>query len=477
LKRWYWMAATMLALGALSLLLLVWTDHVAIRQRSHFALANGLMDLQIATSTAHLWLEEAITGKESARMGDARSNLQEGLRLSGVLRYGGEAEHGLIVYPVQEPELLERVEHIDSLVAAWASISFARIQDASAAGEGSPMEDSSDVLFVALQRDVRDLELIVEGRMASDYAESRRLFVAMLATWAFVVTVAAAWTLSWQRSQRRGEVMLQRANTELESQVSERTAALRGLNDQLRVELAERKKAEAAVAASAEQLRQLSGRLLEVQEEERSRISRALHDQLGHSLILIKLGLGLMRRELGDGQAKARDECDNLLARVDDGIDDVRKISKVLRPAVLDELGLIGALRWLLKNLKRGEAAIGVDGLSLADVDNLFTREMQIVVFRIVQEALTNVEKHASAKRVSLSVRRECDRICFAVEDDGKGFGANEAILSGTGERGLGLATMEERAHMLGGSLAVWSEEGQGTRITLSVPIGKEGGA
>jgi hypothetical protein len=71
------MAAIVLALGALSLLLLVWTDHVAIRQRSHFALANGLMDLQIATSTAHLWLEEAITGKESARIADARSNLQE----------------------------------------------------------------------------------------------------------------------------------------------------------------------------------------------------------------------------------------------------------------------------------------------------------------------------------------------------------------------------------------------------------------
>jgi signal transduction histidine kinase len=110
----------------------------------------------------------------------------------------------------------------------------------------------------------------------------------------------------------------------------------------------------------------------------------------------------------------------------------------------------------------------------VTDIDHLFPPDTQIVVYRIVQEALTNIGKHAQAKNVSLAVKRNDGMISFSVEDDGKGFNVRRAMMKDAGERGLGLASMEERARMLGGSLDIWSEEGKGTRITLTIPTKKE---
>jgi signal transduction histidine kinase len=99
--------------------------------------------------------------------------------------------------------------------------------------------------------------------------------------------------------------------------------------------------------------------------------------------------------------------------------------------------------------------------------------DAQIMIYRIFQEALTNIGKHAQARNVSVRVRKDKDRISFLMEDDGKGFDLKHAAMKEGSERGLGLATMDERARMLGGSLDLWSEGGKGTRITLSIPINR----
>jgi signal transduction histidine kinase len=113
--------------------------------------------------------------------------------------------------------------------------------------------------------------------------------------------------------------------------------------------------------------------------------------------------------------------------------------------------------------------------LDVGDIDQLFSQNAQIMIYRILQEALTNIGRHAQAKDASVMIKNHEDGVSFSVEDNGIGFDALRAAAVNPDERGLGLAIMEERARMLGGSLEIWSEKGKGTRLTLYVPIKKGG--
>jgi two-component system NarL family sensor kinase len=159
---------------------------------------------------------------------------------------------------------------------------------------------------------------------------------------------------------------------------------------------------------------------------------------------------------------------------IDMAIDDIRRLARDLRPSVLEELGLSAALNWLLDNcIRRDQTTVAA---SIVDVDRLIAPDAQVVLYRIVQEALTNVAKHSQATHVSLRGDRQGDRLSFVVEDNGKGFDATGALTGTVSERGLGLATMRERARMIGGSLTVWSEARKGTRIAFDVPVWSQEG-
>jgi PAS domain S-box-containing protein len=236
-------------------------------------------------------------------------------------------------------------------------------------------------------------------------------------------------------------------------------------------DITEHKKAEEALRESEKQLRYLSSQLLTAQETERRRISRELHDELGGALAVLKLRSSLIEKNLQRDQIGLREECKQNLQYIDQIIEDVGRLSRDLSPSILDDLGLSAALRRLMDIFaKNYNVKVASDNV---DVDRLFRKDAQIMIYRIFQEALTNIGKHAHARNVSMKVKKDEDRISFFVEDDGKGFDVKHAAMKEGSERGLGLATMDERARMLGGAFDLWSEEGKGTRITLSIPIRK----
>jgi signal transduction histidine kinase len=204
-----------------------------------------------------------------------------------------------------------------------------------------------------------------------------------------------------------------------------------------------------------------------VQEEERRRISRELHDELSQALAILKLKMRSVKRDLRDDQAGAKVQCDQSLQHVDQVIDNVRRLSRNLRPSIIEDLGLSAGLKRLVNDFTdhhkiRATFAIG-------EIDQLFSQETQIMLYRILQEALTNVGKHAQASQVSLGTLIENGTVTFYVEDDGKGFDVKNTINSPL--KGLGLATMHERARILGRSLDLHSEIGKGTRISFSIPV------
>ena len=211
-------------------------------------------------------------------------------------------------------------------------------------------------------------------------------------------------------------------------------------------------------------LRALSSQVITAQEEERKRISRELHDETAQALTLLLIRLKLLQnaRDLGEVRTGAA-ELRELTART---LEEVRKMAVELRPTTLDHLGLVAALEWYSREFaQRIGAAVEfqVEGLA-----GRLHPEVELVVYRIVQEALTNIARHAAASHVEVKLNFGEDALEVAIEDDGRGFDVAEA--TSNRERGLGLFGMRERVGLIGGSIAFDSKVGEGTRIRVRVP-------
>jgi signal transduction histidine kinase len=241
------------------------------------------------------------------------------------------------------------------------------------------------------------------------------------------------------------------------------------VNTELKIQINERKRSEKALRESEKQLRHLSTQLLTTQETERRRISRELHDELMQSLAALKLRLNFMAGQLKDDQAQAIVECLALSHHIDEMIENVRRLSRDLSPLLLEDLGLSAALQWLINNLaKNYNIKTSID---IPSIDHLFSQESRIMIYRIFQEALTNIGKHSQACNLTVSIQCQNGSATFSLEDDGKGFDLNQVVSKNNGERGLGLMTMDERVRLLGGAFDIRSQEGQGTRLSFTIPI------
>ena len=186
--------------------------------------------------------------------------------------------------------------------------------------------------------------------------------------------------------------------------------------------ITERKQAEEALKESEKQLRSLSSQLLTAQETERKRISRELHDELGQALIVMKLRLNFIEKNLLKDQTDLKQECEQGVQYIDQVIENVRRLSRDLSPTILEDFGLSAALRWLINNFAKSYN-IKVT-LDMIDIDSLLPRNSHVIVYRIIQEALTNMGKHSQAKNVSVAIAEEDSTVSFSMEDDGIGFDA-----------------------------------------------------
>ncbi len=232
-----------------------------------------------------------------------------------------------------------------------------------------------------------------------------------------------------------------------------------------------RKIAEEELRESEMKLRLLTSQILTAQESERKRISRELHDELGQCLTVLKMNLRAVGRQL-PGTGAVKEELGGMSLYLDEVIEKVRRLSRALCPAILEDLGLVPALKYLSSEFSK-YYDIRHD-FALENLDHLFAKEAQTIIFRIFQEAMTNIAKHARATKVRLAIRESDGGVLFEVEDDGQGFEVVQVHGRRSMDQGLGLAALDERAKMLGGSLKIRSRKGKGTRITCAVPVGRK---
>jgi len=224
--------------------------------------------------------------------------------------------------------------------------------------------------------------------------------------------------------------------------------------------------------AMQEKLRELSSKILHAQEEERKRISRELHDEVGQALTAISVNLQLLKQKaakVGKGLDATVAETQNLLGQT---MENVHRFSYELRPAMLDDLGLVIALRWYIRAFSK-RTGVKLNFRADAVVEQL-AGEPKTVIYRVVQESLTNIYKYADATRVQVVIKKKDDNIRLTVRDNGKGFRPDRLDLSSKDKCGMGLMGMQERLRLVNGQFSVDSEPGKGTAIRATIPLKTE---
>ncbi len=312
--------------------------------------------------------------------------------------------------------------------------------------------------------------LLILGAVAGPRLSSIPLWVGVTnASLGLVVVWISAVLL---RQRHHAEIRLRQAKDELEARVAARTRELADVNHTLLREISEHVETEESLrasehdlATSRQELRDLAARLLTAQEEERRRISRDLHDDINQRLAMLVVQAESLESNLPPSASDCSKELRSIQDRLTELSDDVRHLAYQFHPSILDDLGLTVALQRLIDECA---ARANLQGSFVASpAPQHLPQAVATCLYRIAQESLANVMKHAQAKKVTVSLSSTPDMITLTVQDDGVGFDTQQLTDS---HRGLGLVSMTERLRLVRGTVTIDSSPHQGTRLSIKVP-------
>jgi len=236
-------------------------------------------------------------------------------------------------------------------------------------------------------------------------------------------------------------------------------------NAKLGKEISDRKLIEDNLRKSEERLREFTAHMQSVREEERTSIAREIHDELGQALTALRMDLSWLEKRLPKEPPEPMEKVKSMFTLIDNTIQSVRKISAELRPQVLDDIGLTGTLKWQAREF---QARTGIRcKVELPEKEFVLDLDRSTAIFRIFQEVMTNVARHAKATRVDIKLRIDADRLVLHVADNGAGISESHLRSS----RSLGLLGIRERATILGGDVQIQGVARKGTSVLLTVPL------
>ena len=230
------------------------------------------------------------------------------------------------------------------------------------------------------------------------------------------------------------------------------------------------KLAEEALKQSHEKLLNMTSHLQKVREEERTKVAREIHDELGQALTALKMDLSLLRKKISEGDKSITDKIESMYKLIDSTVHAVKKISTELRPGLIDDLGLSAAIEWQAEEFER-RTGIRVK-MDIAQNEMKLDENLSISIFRIFQEALTNIARHARATKVTVYFKYKDKGVELMVQDNGVGISEEQINHA----QSFGIIGMQERTEFMGGQVEIKGSPGKGTKILLTVPVHKQNG-
>jgi signal transduction histidine kinase len=272
-----------------------------------------------------------------------------------------------------------------------------------------------------------------------------------------------------RQARKKAQALLKEAYDALEDMVAQRTHELAMTVESLQQEVYEHKRTAQALQESQQALRALTLKIVDTQENERRLVAKELHDSIGASLAAIKYAVEGRLMRMNEAPPEDVISLEKVVEHLNETIQEVRRISASLRPAMIDDLGLLSTIEWFCRHSGQLYADTCIQTrFEIAEYE--VPQSSKIVVYRVLQEAVNNALKHSGAELVSVRLTKTTNQIHLCVEDDGCGFEPNRTPIDGDSLSGFGLESMHDRAAMAGGRLSIDSHPGQGTTICLELP-------
>ena len=413
-------------------------------------LLNADTEIKLNVSIAHMWVEEILGGETTKKTGDVWRMLDRADWYALAMLEGGKNKERTII-PLQDPETRRIVKKVVQELKEFRSIAERRFAHRETSRAGSPIDHHYDKVYSAFTQNADLIKFRLQELIATDLKYFKVTQYTLMTVCFFVSVIAGTSLYRFELFRNRVIQALHQSNENLEKEIEERILA------------------EDRLIESKEQLRRLGHQLQTAREEEKAKIAREVHDELGQTLTALKMELSCLNHDLKENPEQTPDRINAMSELIDNTIKSVQRIATELRPQILDVLGLAEAIRWETSEF---EKRTGIDcQLQLPPSKIEMNREINTAVFRIYQETMTNIARHSKADRVQINLQADAQQVTLEIQDNGRGISSHEIY----NKNSLGLLGIHERAHYLNGEFEIIGDPTTGTQVRVSIPLEEHG--
>ncbi|MDH5458377.1 MAG: sensor histidine kinase [Nitrospinota bacterium] len=425
---------------------LAYSYNKAVRMNALYApLINASVEVELDVTMAHLLVEEILNGDhfEEAQVWENYSRAD--WYIQAMLKGGQKGENSIL--PLEDDGLRFIVEDLSKRLREFKNISKTRLEKKNESGPGSDIDQKYNEIFAVFLKEAKTVKQTLQHVMTQDLHRFRLTQLALVATSIFLTLAVGITLYRLERLRATDFQRLKETYDNLENEMEKGLRVVRELED------------------SQLQLRKLSHSLQSIREDEKTRIAREVHDELGQMLTALKMELFCFEKDLQSNPGCLNEKVESMGGLIDTTINSVRRIATELRPQILDVCGLVDAIKWQARDYQN---RTGIRcKLNLAESEVKLNKNLSTSLFRIFQEALTNVARHAKATEIEIALQFEPDDLIMTIQDNGIGIDPEQLHNSDS----LGLLGIRERINFWKGRLIINGEPHTGTTLKTYIPL------
>ena len=441
-----WTYLLMALLGLFIAGTLAYSYHKAVRMNSLYApLINASVEIELNVTMAHLLVEEILNGDhfEEAQVWENYSRAD--WFTQAMLKGGQNGED--IILPLEDKGMRLIVQDLNKRLHEFQNISKTRLQKKNESGPGSDIDQKYNRIFAVFLKEAKTVKQTLQHVMTLDLQRFRLTQFALVTTSIFLGLGVGITLYRLEKLRGKDFQSLKETYDHLESEMEKRLRVVRELED------------------SQLQLRKLSHSLQSIREDEKTRIAREVHDELGQTLTGLKMELSCFEKDLQSNPDCLHEKVLSMGALIDTTITSVRRIATELRPQILDICGLMDAIKWQAQDYQN---RTGIQcTLHLTESDNKLNKKLSTSLFRVFQESLTNVARHAKATEIKITLQFESEDLVMTIQDNGIGIDSDQLHNSDS----LGLLGIRERINFWNGRFTINGEPRRGTTLKVQIPL------